>query len=176
MNTEPILNINGLNIYEYVVYKLKKPFHDDYLDIDVVSVHFVKIDDNIHVHFYSNPYVKNTYHPYYNECKDKIEIERIDYENTTQHEMFLNNEIHKCEEELHDFISVKSKAKLEFMKDRFMDVNYLQSLECRQFTDKVHDKVMEKLADKIADDVVDRILRQIAENKKEKEEKNSFQY
>lgn len=152
MNTEPILNINGLNIYEYVVYKLKKPFHDDYLDIDVVSVHFVKIDDNIHVHFYSNPYIKNTYHPYYNECKDKIEIERIDYENTTQHEMFLKNEIHKCEEELHDFISVKSKAKLEFMKDR----------------------LMEKLADKIADDVVDRILSQIAENKKEKEEKNSF--
>ena len=30
---------------------------------------------------------------------------------------------------------------------------------------------MEKLADKIADDVVDRILSQIAENKKEKEEK-----
>ena len=64
MNTEPILNINGLNIYEYVVYKLKKPFYDDYLNIDVVSVHFVKIDDNIHAHFYSNPYVKNTYYPY----------------------------------------------------------------------------------------------------------------
>lgn len=152
MNTEPILNINGLNIYEYVVYKLKKPFHDDYLDIDVVSVHFVKIDDNIHVHFYSNPYVKNTYHPYYNECKDKIEIEGIDYENTIRHQNFLNNEIRKYEEELYDFISVTSKAKLEFMKDR----------------------LMEKLADKIADDVVDRILSQIAENKKEKEEKNSF--
>lgn len=135
MNTEPILNINGLNIYEYVVYKLKKPFHDDYLDIDVVSVHFVKIDDNIHAHFYSNPYVKNTYYPYYNECKDKIEIERIDYENTTQHEMFLNNKIHKCEEELHDFISVKSKAKLEFMKDRFMDVNLNEYIKVK-LTDK----------------------------------------
>ena len=157
MNSEPILNINGLNIYEYVVYKLKKPFYDDYLDIDVVSVHFVKIDDNIHVHFYSNPYVKNTYHPYYNECKDKIEIEGIDYENTTQHGMFLNNKIHEYEEELYDFISVTSKAKLEFVKDRFMDVN-----------------LMEKLVDKITDDVVDRILSRIAENKKEKEEKNSF--
>ena len=41
-------------------------------------------------------------------------------------------------------------------------------------TDKVHSKVMEKLVDKIADDVVDRILSQITENKKEKEEKNSF--
>ena len=117
MNTEPILNINGLNIYECVVYKLKKPFYDDYLDIDVVSVHFVKIDDAIHVHFYSNPYVKNTYHPYYNECKDKIEIEGIDYENTKQHRMFLNNKIHEYEEELYDFISVTSKAKLEFVKD-----------------------------------------------------------
>ena len=118
MNTEPILNINGLNIYEYVVYKLKKPFYDDYLDIDVVSVHFVKINDAIHVHFYSNPYVKNTYHPYYNECKDKIEIEGIDYENTTQHEMFLKNEIHKYEEQLYDFIFVKSKVIMEFMKNR----------------------------------------------------------
>lgn len=135
MNTEPILNINGLNIYEYVVYKLKKPFYDDYLNIDVVSVHFVKIDDNIHAHFYSNPYVKNTYYPYYNECKDKIEIERIDYENTTQHEMFLNNKIHKYEEELHDFISVKFKAKLEFMKDRFMDVNLNEYIKVK-LTDK----------------------------------------
>ena len=137
MNTEPILNINGLNIYEYVVYKLKKPFYDDYLGIDVVSVHFVKIDDNIHVHFYSNPYVKNTYHPYYNECKDKIDIEGIDYENTTRHEMFLKNEIHKYEEQLYDFIFVKSKVIMEFVKNRFKDVN-------------------------------------LAENKKEKEEKNSF--
>lgn len=55
MNVEPILNINGLNIYEYVVYKLKKPFYDDYLDTEVVSVHFVKIDDDVHVHFLFEP-------------------------------------------------------------------------------------------------------------------------
>lgn len=71
--------------------------------------------------------------------------------------MFLNNKIHEYEEELYDFISVTSKAKLEFVKDKFMDVN-----------------LMEKLVDKITDDVVDRILSRIAENKKEKEEKNSF--
>lgn len=137
MNTEPILNINGLNIYEYVVYKLKKPFYDDYLNIEVVSVHFVKIDDNIHVHFYSNPYVKNTYHPYYNECKDKIEIEGIDVENTMQHEKYLNNEISKYEERLNDFISVKSKAKIEFenMKDRFRDVNLNEFIKVK-LTDK----------------------------------------
>ena len=135
MNSEPILNINGLNIYEYVVYKLKKPFYDDYLNIDVVSVHFVKIDDNIHVHFYSNPYVKNTYHPYYNECKDKIEIEGIDYENTKQHRMFLNNKIHEYEEELYDFISVTSKAKLEFVKDWFRDVNLNEYIKAK-LTDK----------------------------------------
>lgn len=125
MNTEPILNINGLNVYEYVVYKLKKPFYDDYLDTEVVSINFVKIDDDIHVHFYSNPYVENTYHPYYNECKDKIEIEGIDYENTMQHEKYLNNKISEYEERLNDFISVKSKAKMEFenMKNRFRDVN-----------------------------------------------------
>ena len=118
MNVEPILNINGLNIYEYVVYKLKKPFYNDYLNIEVVSVHFVKLDDNIHVHFYSNPYVENTYHPYYNECKDKIEIEGIDYENTMLHEKFLNYKISEYEEELNDFMSVKSKAKMEFEKEK----------------------------------------------------------
>ena len=117
MNIKPILNINGLNIYEYVVYKLKKPFYDDYLNIDVVSVHFVKIDDNIHVHFYSNPYVKNTYHPYYNECKDKIEIEGIDEENTMRYEKYLNNEISKYEERLNAFIFVKSKAVMELRKN-----------------------------------------------------------
>ena len=127
MNTEPILNINGLNIYEHVVYRNNITCRkaDDYLDIDVVSVHFVKIDDNIHVHFYSNPYVKNTYHPYYNEYKDKIEIEGIDYENTTQYEMFLKNEIHKYEEQLYDFIFVKSKVIMEFVKNRFKDVNFM---------------------------------------------------
>ena len=137
MNTEPILNINGLNIYEYVVYKLKKPFYDDYLNIEVVSVHFVKFDDNIHVHFYSNPYFKNTYHPYYNECKDKIEIEGIDEENAMQHEKYLNNKISEYEERLNDFISVKSKAKMEFdnMKDRFRDVNLNENIKVK-LTDK----------------------------------------
>jgi hypothetical protein len=137
MNIEPILNINGLNIYEYVVYKLKKPFYDDYLNIEVVSVHFVKLDDNIHVHFYSNPYVKNTYHPYYNECKDKIEIEEIDYENTMQHKKYLNNEIRKYEEQLNNFLSVESKARIEFenMKDRFRDVNLNEYIKVK-LTDK----------------------------------------
>lgn len=137
MNTEPILNIDGLNIYEYIVYKLKKSFHNDYLNIDVVSVHFVKIDDNIHVHFYSNPYTKNTYHPYYNECKDKIEIEGIDYENTIQYEKYLNNKISEYEERLNDFMSVKSKAKMELekMKDRFRDVNLNEYIKVK-LTDK----------------------------------------
>lgn len=139
MNVEPILNINGINIYEYVVYKLKKPFYDDYLKIDVVSVHFVKIDgdDDIHVHFYSNPYVRNTYHPYYNECKDKIEIEGIDYENTVRYEKFLNNKISEYKERLNDFISVKSKARIEFenMKDRFRDVNLNEYIKVK-LTDK----------------------------------------
>ena len=118
MSIKPILNIDGLDIYEYIVYKLKKPFYDDYLDIDVVSVHFVKIDDNIHVHFYSNPYTENTYHPYYNECKYKIKIEGIDYENTMLYEKFLNNKISEYKERLNDFISVKSKAKMEFEKEK----------------------------------------------------------
>ena len=110
MNVEPILNIDGLNIYEYVVYKLKKPFHDDYLNIDFVSVHFVKLDDSIHVHFYSNPYFKNTYHPYYNECKDKIEIEGIDEENTFSHTLFLETKIHQYQKEWEDFDYVCKKA------------------------------------------------------------------
>lgn len=96
---------------------------------------FVKIDDAIHVHFYSNPYFKNTYHPYYNECKDKIEIEGIDYENTIRHQNFLNNEIRKYEEELYDFISVTSKAKLEFVKDRLMNINLNEYLKVK-LTDK----------------------------------------
>ena len=137
MNIEPILNINGLKIYEYVVYKLKKPFYDDYLDIEVVSVHFGKFDDTIHVHFYANPYVENTYHPYYNECKDKIEIEGIDYENTMQHKKYLNNEIRKYEEQLNNFLSVESKARIEFenMKDRFRDVNLNEYIKVK-LTDK----------------------------------------
>ena len=42
-----------------------------------------------------------------------------------QHEKYLNNKISEYEERLNDFISVKSKAKMEFenMKDRFRDVN-----------------------------------------------------
>ena len=139
MNTEPILNIDGLNIYEYVVYKLKKPFYDDYLNIEVVSVHFVKIDDDIHVHFYSNPYVKNTYHPYYNECKDKIEIEGIDEENTMQYEKYLNSKISEYEERLNKFIFVKSKAVMELRKmkedGRFKDVNLNEYIKVK-LTDK----------------------------------------
>lgn len=111
MNVEPILNIDGLNIYEYVVYKLKKSFYDDYLDTEIVSIHFVKIDDDIHVHFYSNPYVKNTYHPYYNEYKDKIEIEGIDEENTFLHTRFLETKIHQYQKEWEDFDYVCKKAK-----------------------------------------------------------------
>lgn len=137
MKTEAILNINGLNIYEHVVYKLKKPFYDDYLNIDVVSVHFVKFDDNIHVHFYSDPYTENTYHPFYNECKDKIEIEGIDEENTMLHEKYLNNKINEYEERLNDFLSIKYKAKMEFenMKDRFRDVNLNEYIKVK-LTDK----------------------------------------
>ena len=116
MNTKPILNINDVNVYEYIVYKLKKPFYDDYLDTEVVSIHFVKIDNNIHVHFYSNPYIENTYHPYYNECKDKIEIEGIDEENTMRYEKYLNNKISEYEERLNAFIFVKSKAIMELIK------------------------------------------------------------
>ena len=137
MNTEPILNINGLNIYEYVVYKLKKSFYDDYLDTEVVSVHFVKLDDTIHVHFYSNPYDDNTYHPYYNEYKDKIEIEGIDEENTMLYEKFLNNKISEYEERLNNFVFVKSKAVMELrkMKDRFRDVNLNEYIKVK-LTDK----------------------------------------
>lgn len=137
MNVEPILNINGLNIYEYVVYKLKKPFYDDYLDTEVVSIHFVKIDDDVHVHFYSNPYTENTYHPYYNKCKDKIEIEGIDYENTMLYKKFLNNKISEYKERLNNFLSVESKARIEFknMKDRFRDVNLNEYIKVK-LTDK----------------------------------------
>lgn len=137
MKTEPILNIDGLNVYEYIVYKLKKPFHDDYLNIDVVSVHFVKIDDTIHVHFYSSPYFENTYHPYYDECKDKIEIEEIDEENTMRYEKYLDNKISEYEECLNTFIFVKSKAVTELrkMKDRFRDVNINEYIKVK-LTDK----------------------------------------
>ena len=66
----------------------------------------------------------------------------------------------------------KNEVYVEGMETRYTDMCVFHDLD--NFTDKVHSKVMEKLADKIADDVVDRILLQIAENKKEKEEKNSF--
>ena len=139
MNTEPILNIDGLNIYEYVVYKLKKPFHDDYLNTDVVSVHFVKLDDTIHVHFYSNPYFENTYHPYYNKCKDKIEIEGIDEENTMQHEKYLTNKIDEYKKRFDTFLSVKYKATKDFNNmeenDRFRDVNLNEYIKVK-LTDK----------------------------------------
>ena len=66
----------------------------------------------------------------------------------------------------------KNEVYVEGMETRYTDMCVFHDLD--NLTDKVHSKVMEKLADKIADDVVDRILRQIVENKKEKEEKNSF--
>ena len=138
MNVEPILNINGLNIYEHVVYKLKKPFYDDYLNTEVVSVHFIKETcDRVRVYFYGNPYKEHTYHPLYNEWKYKIEIEGIDYENTMRHEKYLNNKISEYEEQLNDFISIKSKAKMEFenMKDRFRDVNLNEFIKVK-LTDK----------------------------------------
>ena len=122
MNIEPILNINGLNIYEYVVYKLKKPFYDDYLNIEVVSVHFVKIDDTIHVHFYANPYKENTYHPWYSKFADKIKIVGIDEENTMRYEKYLNNKISEYEERLNNFIFVKSKATKDFNDMKLMKI------------------------------------------------------
>ncbi len=111
MNLEPILNIDGLDIYEYVVYKLEKPFYDDYLNIDVVSVHFVKLDDNIHVHFYSNPYIENTYHPWYSKFADKIKIVGIDEENTFKHKRFLEKQIKKWQKERDEMDVVYYKAK-----------------------------------------------------------------
>ena len=66
----------------------------------------------------------------------------------------------------------KNEVYVEGLETRYTDMCLFRDLD--NLTDKVHNKVMEKLADKIADDVVDRILRQIVENKKEKEEKNSF--
>ena len=68
----------------------------------------------------------------------------------------------------------KNEVYVEGWEARYAGMCLFRDLD--NLTDKVHNKVMEKLADKIADDVVDRILLQIAENKKEKEEKNSFQY
>ena len=66
----------------------------------------------------------------------------------------------------------KNEVYVEGMDTRYTDMFVFHDLD--NLTDKVHSKVMEKLADKIADDVVDKILSQITENKKEKEEKNSF--
>ena len=66
----------------------------------------------------------------------------------------------------------KNEVYVEGLETRYTEMCLFRDLD--NLTDKVHNKVMEKLADKIADDVVDRILSQIAENKKEKEEKNSF--
>ena len=111
MNVKPILNIDGLDIYEYVVYKLEKPFYDDYLEIDVVSVNFVKIDDTIYVHFYANPYKENTYHPWYSKFADKIKIVGIDEENTFSHTLFLETKIHQYQKELEDFDYVCKKVK-----------------------------------------------------------------
>ena len=66
----------------------------------------------------------------------------------------------------------KNEVYAEGLETRYTEMCLFRDLD--NLTDKVHKKVMEKLVDKIADDVVDRILSQIAENKKEKEEKNSF--
>lgn len=123
MNIKPILNINGLNIYEYMVYKLKKPFHDDYLNIDVVSVHFtLETCNRIRIYFYGNPYKSHTYHPLYNGFVDKIEIEGIDYENTMRYEKYLNNKISEYEERLNNFIFVKSKATKDFNDMKLMKI------------------------------------------------------
>lgn len=138
MNTEPILNIDGLDIYEYIVYKLEKPFYDDYLKIDVVSVHFERETcDRVRVYFYGNPHKSHTYHPLYNSFADKIKIAGIDEENTIRHEKYLDSKISEYEERLNNFISVKSKAKMEFekMKDRFRDVNLNEYIKVK-LTDK----------------------------------------
>lgn len=112
MNTKPILNIDGLDIYEYVVYKLEKPFYDDYLHIDVVSVHFTKETcDRIRVYFYGNPYKSHTYHPLYNSFADKIKIVGIDEENTFRHKRFLEKQIEKWQKERDEMDVVYYKAK-----------------------------------------------------------------
>lgn len=118
MNTKPILNIDGLDIYEYVVYKLEKPFYVDYLEIDVVSVHFVKIDDIICIHFYANPYKENTYHPRYSKFADKIKIVGIDEENTFMHKRFLEKQIEKWQKERDKMDIVCDKAR-ESLKNKF---------------------------------------------------------
>ena len=112
MNIKPILNIDGLDIYEYVVYKLEKPFYDDYLKIDVVSVHFTKETcDRVRVYFYGNPHKSHTYHPLYNSFADKIKIVGIDEENTFSHTLFLETKIHQYQKEWEDFDYVCEKAK-----------------------------------------------------------------
>lgn len=112
MNTKPILNIDGLDIYEYIVYKLEKPFYDDYLKIDVVSVHFTKETcDRVRVYFYGNPYKSHTYHPLYNSFADKIKIVGIDEENTFMHKRFLEKQIEKWQKERDEMDVVCDKAR-----------------------------------------------------------------
>lgn len=117
MNTKPILNIDGLDIYEYVVYKLEKPFYDDYLKIDVVSVHFERETcDRVLVYFYGNPYKSHTYHPLYNSFADKINIVGIDEENTFIHKRFLEKQIEKWQKERDEMDVVCDKARESLKK------------------------------------------------------------
>ena len=66
----------------------------------------------------------------------------------------------------------KNEVYVEGLETRYTYRCLIRDLD--NYTDKVHKKVRKKREDKIVDDVVDRILWQMAENKKEKEEKNSF--
>ena len=119
MNIKPILNIDGLDIYEYIVYKLEKPFYDDYLKIDVISVHFTKETcDRVRVYFYGNPYKSHTYHPLYNSFADKIKIVGIDEENTFMYKRFLEKQIEKWQKERDGMNVVCDKAR-ESLKNKF---------------------------------------------------------
>ena len=119
MKINPILNIDNINVYEHIVYLLDKPFYDDYLDMEVVSVSFVSFpqdEDLIRVHFYGNPNKEHTYHPYYFEVKDKIKLVGIDDKNTEKYMNLLKRELNKWKTECELFTYVISKAKGENVK------------------------------------------------------------
>ena len=127
---KPILILDGIKIYENVVYEVK-PFtpkeHNSYLDnvmqtdatSVVKSVAFLKFDNDnrIRVHLYPDK-DRKCYHPELSELKDKISITGIDIKRNSDRESFYLKQINRAESELDSFKSSVTCAQNEFKQNK----------------------------------------------------------
>lgn len=120
---KPLCKLNGIDIYEGVVYKVQ-PFKmkdqnsvlDNTMHVDttglITSIEFFKIHNVIRIHSYPDKN-RECYHPKLKEFEDKIKITGIDENRSLKREHILLKRIDDVKSELETF-----KQSLELARNK----------------------------------------------------------